>query len=151
MPTKLWTSVAEGISRYEPSGTPFSYFRSNGKRPKRKSLKTSDLATAKRLLARRRLEAEEPKLAIIGLKDLLEAAVHSGRHGFPENYEGVSGGGLWNIPLKMCRVGKTNGHYAGPQSIRSKTQGHRAPVEGGAVRAEHCEDHGQGCLDRAAC
>jgi integrase len=75
-----WQTVAEGLVRYNPSGTYFSYFRSNGKPPERKSLKTTDLATARRLLAQRRIDADKPAPESIGLKEAVTRYLHSISH-----------------------------------------------------------------------
>jgi len=67
-----WTTVAESLVRYEPSGTYYSYFRTNGKPPVKKSLKTTDFATAKRRLAERKAQAEKPVAAGIKLLAMIE-------------------------------------------------------------------------------
>ena len=64
-----WKTVAEGLVKYVPSGTYFAYYRQDSK-PVRKSLKTNDLATAKRLLAKRRAEPARPRIPEISIGEL---------------------------------------------------------------------------------
>lgn len=50
--------------------------------------------------------------------DYLNVAVIAGRDGFPENYQGVSGGGLWHIPLSIDpEVGPSSLAYERPELI----------------------------------
>lgn len=50
--------------------------------------------------------------------DYLSVAVVAGRKGFPENYQGVSGGGLWHIPLSIDpEVGPSSIAYEHPELV----------------------------------
>jgi hypothetical protein len=50
--------------------------------------------------------------------DFLEVAMFSGQHGFPSDYGGVSGGGIWHIPLAMDPdKGRASLHYLNPELI----------------------------------
>lgn len=71
-----WKRVGENLFRYQPSGTIYAVFRIKGKSyPKRISLETKDLVTAKGLLPGKRqeiLESEGPTSERIPLKAMVE-------------------------------------------------------------------------------